>query len=327
MNAPRVSIGLPVWNGEKYIRSALDSVLQQDYADFELIISDNASTDATESICREYAAKDSRIRYYRNEKNIGATRNFNRVFELARGEFFKWITHDDEIADSFIRRCMETFQEAPSDTVLVCSRSQVSDSDGDVFTISQLGMKTSPKPACRLASLISTSPQGHPHPIWGVIRSKTLQKTRLHRTVWADHILLAELAMLGNFVEVPEDLQMWRMHPQNAMKVYRTPRELLGWHDPDKANHRIVLPLWLAVDLEYFRAVRHIPLAPTQRLACYCVAAWFACSRKVWSIRRVLALKTRFKKRFQKLGPQSYHVADRWQNAQEPSRHQTFKRR
>jgi glycosyltransferase involved in cell wall biosynthesis len=87
---PRVSIGLPVFNGEKYLAEALDSILSQTYRDFKLIISDNASTDRTEQICREYAAKDRRIRYYRNEKNIGAPKNFNRVFELSSGKYFRW---------------------------------------------------------------------------------------------------------------------------------------------------------------------------------------------------------------------------------------------
>ena len=89
-NRSRVSIGLPVYNGEKYLEQALISILSQTYTDFELIISDNASTDRTQAICREYAAKDPRIRYYCNEENLGAAPNHNRVFELASGEYFKW---------------------------------------------------------------------------------------------------------------------------------------------------------------------------------------------------------------------------------------------
>ena len=85
MNTPRVSIGLPVYNGEKYLRAALDCVVSQEFKDFELILCDNASTDSTEAICREYAARDPRVRYHRNEKNIGATGNYCRVVELARG--------------------------------------------------------------------------------------------------------------------------------------------------------------------------------------------------------------------------------------------------
>src|SRR4051794_35048945 len=113
IHKPQVSIGLPVFNGERYLASALDCLINQDFDDFELIISDNASTDATESICRDYAEKDKRIRYFRNEANIGATQNYNRVFELASGEYFKWASHDDECHPSLIRRCLETFAESP----------------------------------------------------------------------------------------------------------------------------------------------------------------------------------------------------------------------
>ena len=99
---PRVSIGLPVYNGENFLEFALDSILGQTFQDFELIISDNASTDATESICRRYAAKDSRIRYYRNPNNQGAAQNYNRVFALARGEYFKWAAHDDVCKPNYL---------------------------------------------------------------------------------------------------------------------------------------------------------------------------------------------------------------------------------
>src|SRR6267142_2279410 len=122
MPVPKVSIGLPVYNGEKYLRFALNSVLQQTHDDFELIISDNASTDATQKICREYAAKDQRIRYDRNETNIGAVGNYNRVFELGRGEFFKWASHDDEFHPSLIEKCLKVFEQSPASAVLVFSK-------------------------------------------------------------------------------------------------------------------------------------------------------------------------------------------------------------
>lgn len=99
---PTVSIGMPVYNGEKYIRDALDSLLAQTYTDFELIISDNASTDSTEQICREYATRDARIRYVRQPKNRGAAANFKFVLDEAVGEFFMWAAYDDLWKPSFI---------------------------------------------------------------------------------------------------------------------------------------------------------------------------------------------------------------------------------
>ena len=114
MYVPTVSIGLPVYNGEKYLRLALDCIVQQEFADFELIISDNASTDGTQEICQEYAARDKRLSViFANESNTGAAANFNRVFELAQAEFFKWATHDDEFHFSLIRCCLETFENSP----------------------------------------------------------------------------------------------------------------------------------------------------------------------------------------------------------------------
>jgi glycosyltransferase involved in cell wall biosynthesis len=108
---PLVSIGMPVYNGEKYIRQALDSLLAQDYGHFELIISDNASTDGTAEICREYVAKDDRIRYCRNETNLGAVRNFNRVFELSSGKYFMWAATDNMLSSIFISCCFSLLQQ------------------------------------------------------------------------------------------------------------------------------------------------------------------------------------------------------------------------
>ena len=92
---PRVSIGLPVYNGQEFLEETLHSILNQTFNDFELIICDNASTDRTAEICRSFAKRDRRIRYYRNEINLGAAKNFNGVFFLARGEYLKWSDNDD----------------------------------------------------------------------------------------------------------------------------------------------------------------------------------------------------------------------------------------
>ncbi|MCH9054911.1 glycosyltransferase [Synechococcus sp. PCC 6716] len=92
---PKISIGMPVYNGARYIREALDSLLAQTFTEFELIISDNASIDNTEAICREYAAKDHRVRYIRQSQNLGASANFKFVLDKALGEYFMWAAADD----------------------------------------------------------------------------------------------------------------------------------------------------------------------------------------------------------------------------------------
>ena len=99
---PQVSIGMPVYNGEPFISEALDSLLDQTFTDFELIISDNASTDSTEAICRQYAAKDSRIRYVRQAENLGAPANFQFVLDQAVGKYFMWAAADDLQTPNYI---------------------------------------------------------------------------------------------------------------------------------------------------------------------------------------------------------------------------------
>src|SRR5512145_868606 len=118
---PRVSIGLPVYQGARFIRNALESILAQTHEDFELIISDNASTDGTEAIVRAYAERDRRVKYHRNARNVGAAQNFNRVFSLASGEYFQWVAHDDVLAPACIARCVEVL-DRERDVVLCYGR-------------------------------------------------------------------------------------------------------------------------------------------------------------------------------------------------------------
>src|ERR687897_507571 len=115
--APRVSVTLPVFNGERYLAQAIGSILDQSYRDFELIVSDNASTDGTNDICRSFEAQDRRIRYVRQPRNIGASPNFNICYALASGEFFKWAAHDDYLEPGYLAACVEALDANP-DAVL-----------------------------------------------------------------------------------------------------------------------------------------------------------------------------------------------------------------
>lgn len=108
--APRLSIGMPVYNGEAYVREAIDSLLAQTAGDFELIISDNASTDSTPVICRAYAAKDPRVRYIRQEVNLGAAGNFIFVLKAARYEYFMWAACDDTWSTNWVETLMQDFR-------------------------------------------------------------------------------------------------------------------------------------------------------------------------------------------------------------------------
>src|SRR5215813_2219510 len=118
MREPTVSIGLPVFNGEKYLPSAVSTLLEQDFENFELIVSDNASSDRTQDICQVFAARDRRIRYFRNEENIGLGANHNRTFALARARYFKWAAHDDEFPRAMLSRFVETLEQAAPSVAL-----------------------------------------------------------------------------------------------------------------------------------------------------------------------------------------------------------------
>ncbi len=124
--APRVSIGMPVYNGGLFIREALDSLLAQTFTDFELIISDNASTDGTESICREYADKDARIRYVRQAQNLGAAANFKFVLDESVGEYFMWAAADDVWLPTFVRVCVGLLEKKTSSGMAITGYKAVS---------------------------------------------------------------------------------------------------------------------------------------------------------------------------------------------------------
>ena len=113
-STPKVSLGLPVYNGENFIAQAIESILAQTFTDFELIITDNGSTDRTPKICEAYAARDRRVAYSRNPENLGAAPNFNRAFALSSGRYFKWVAHDDLIAPEFLARCVKVLDNDPS---------------------------------------------------------------------------------------------------------------------------------------------------------------------------------------------------------------------
>jgi len=265
-NEPRVSIGVPVYNGENYIKEALDSILAQTYADFELIISDNASTDRTPEICRAYAAKDPRIRYYRNAENLGGAPNYNRTFELSSGEYFKWAAHDDVLAPDFLLRCVQVLDEHP-EVVLCHPKSKIIDEHGEVIEDYGVHLRTdSPQPYVRFHDLIWVR-----HWCWqifGLIRRSALEMTRLHGSyASSDRVLLIELALLEPFYEIPEYLFFSRRHRHQASHLVRDLHAYATWFDSSKRG-KLVLPASKLV-LEHFRAVSNAPISRTERARCY----------------------------------------------------------
>jgi glycosyltransferase involved in cell wall biosynthesis len=210
-SGPALTIGVPVFNGAEYLESAVESVLAQSFGDFELIISDNASTDGTEEICRAFAARDTRVTYRRNPENVGATANFNLLVPLARGRLFKWATADDVLRPGFLGQCVAAIDADPT-VVLSYTKTDFIDGDGVPLDLEDPGWHlVSDDPAARLSYAIQA---GHfVNAILGVIRIDALRRTRLepaHRG--GDYRLMAELSLLGKFVEVPERLYVRRIH-------------------------------------------------------------------------------------------------------------------
>jgi glycosyltransferase involved in cell wall biosynthesis len=238
---PRVSIGLPVFNGERFLEETLNSLLEQTFTDLELIISDNASTDQTERICRAYAAKDRRIRYYRNEKNLGAAQNYNRVFALATGEYFKWAAADDLCAPDFLKRCVEILDREPQ-VAVSHSRTKIIDAHGRVINYDESRLHLqAPSPSKRFLQLMRSLRKCNT--VFGLIRSSILKRTRLiGNFIASDSCLLAELALYGKFYEIPEYLFFRRDHA-GASSRNRGRDQQLEFFDP-QLKGKLVLPKW-----------------------------------------------------------------------------------
>jgi len=263
---PMVSIGLPVYNGERYISEEIESLLNQTFHDFEIIICDNASTDGTEAICRSYGSSDTRIRYYRNSQNIGAAANFNRTFGLASGKYFKWAAHDDLHAPDFLLRCVEVLDKDPS-VVLCHSEVQFIDESGRYIKNPDrfLPDASSPEAHVRFSELIRMV-----HwclDIFGLMRSDALKRTPLiSNYVGSDRNTLVILALLGRFHRVPECLFFNREHAERSVRKTR-PAFRAAWFDPKNRN-RISLPRWRIL-FEYIKSLSAVELPVKQRMACW----------------------------------------------------------
>jgi glycosyltransferase involved in cell wall biosynthesis len=277
---PRITIGMPVYNGALYLKQAIESVLSQSFADFELVISDNASTDATSEICKEYVGRDSRIVYSCNSKNLGAAENFNRVARMARGDFFAWANHDDLWATTYFERCIVALEKDP-DAVLAYTRSAIIDESGDVtdplfFDLNLTG--SAPQDRLRRFYEImrlfdarqnwgTLEPEGLWIPVYGLIRTRVLQHTRLIGPyISSDTVLLEELAMLGRFIGVDETLFFKRDHPGRSMRACQPFEQRISWFT-GRPSGRWLFPHWKLLG-ERAALIASMEFAPTTKLGC-----------------------------------------------------------
>jgi glycosyltransferase involved in cell wall biosynthesis len=302
---PRLSVGLPVYNGQKYLAEAIDSLLGQSFEDFELIISDNASTDRTADICRRYAEQDRRVRYIRQPRNMGLSPNHNFVVEQARGEFFKWAACDDLYGRDLLLRCVEALDQHPH-VVLAHSWTAAIDATGKVMHAYKYPLATdSPSAPERFRSYLFgssglfESPDAGSRRLvrmgndgivregdeYGVVRTEVLREVAPHDSYHhEDMIVVTELLLRGPFYETPDWLYFRRDHEGRASRSKM--RDRCAILDPRRAKRlrnptvRLVAEyLW-----GYVAAIRRAPLSPADRRACYQELAHWITDRAVSSI-------------------------------------------
>jgi glycosyltransferase involved in cell wall biosynthesis len=302
---PKVSIGLAVFNGENYLKTAIDSILSQTFSDFELIISDNASTDRTEEICRQYAQQDCRIRYYRNSTNIGGSNNENQTFKLARGEYFRLAAHDDFLAPTLIEKCVEVLERNPS--IILCYSTTIKiDERGKSLDAIAQDVATSTVPHKRFRDLA----KHHDCELaYGLVRTDILRKTELQPNYpESDFGFLCELSLYGQFYRIPEPLFYRRYHAEMSGFAYPELLKKMTWHQLNAETQAQKTPSFIDIIkfffyyqgiqiAHYHRIIARAQLNFGDRLFCYFHTTKWLISRpirqflnKTWYLRQKLLL-------------------------------------
>ena len=236
--SPLVSIGLPVYNGERFLEAAAKSLLGQSYRNIELVICDNASEDGTERICAELAQTDSRVRYERLSSNIGALPNHNRVLERSQGDYFMWSSHDDIWDHCYVEKCLQALEATPG-MIAAYSLTGLINENGDwlepMKCTNDLQDKSAPRRFAQLVDLYSMI-----EPVYGVIRMTALREVGLmpmHPA--ADRVVFAGLALRGRIALVPEALYFRRQHAQRSVRIYPKLRDRYVWVRPESTTKKI----------------------------------------------------------------------------------------
>lgn len=278
---PLVSIGLPVYNGHNYLAGAVESMLGQTLRDFELVICDNASTDRTQAICEEFARRDNRVRYFRNERNLGAGPNYDLSFERSRGTFFKWAAHDDLLAPDYLEKAVACLERNP-DAVLCCVGVTEIGPKDEVRRVyaNHLPGIDSPRPSVRFAGMILYRHQCED--FFGLFRRAALVGSDLHGMYsGSDKVLLAEMALRGRCMMVRDPLFLHREHNDRYTRaILLGERDKAGsWQDTLQASTK--KPggslFHLVIYRHLWRIVRKTIHDRRERWACYgqLVRWWF----------------------------------------------------
>ncbi|MGI5212317.1 glycosyltransferase family 2 protein [Plantactinospora sp. CA-290183] len=295
--APRVTLGVPLYNAERYLEGCLDALLAQDYPDFEIVVSDNASSDRTWDICRRYAERDPRIRLYRNPRNFGGHVNYARVVELARGELFKWVAYDDICLPAYLSTCVAALDTAGPQAVLAYPRTVLIDEAGAVIGpyADRLDLRD-PRPWRRVAGVARNINLCHAH--FGVFRMSALRRTGMIRPfLSSDYTLIAEVARLGEIHEVDQPLFLRRMHGGSTRQAKgSTAASALAWYGQE--GRRVHAPrLRMLAETLRMLSTGSEPLGTRLSSAVAFLAAWWA--------RRVRVRLGRLRRRLARRGPTS----------------------
>ena len=310
LSSPLVSIGLPVYNGEDYLAQTLDDWSAQTLGDFELVVVDNASTDATAQVARQHAERDTRVRYVRNERNVGSLPNFNRAFRLsAPAPYFAWSAHDDRHRPDFLRLLVGALV-ADSGASLAYGRSAYVGDDGEPLAYDAglgaflaadgmvyhddraLESDVVGPPDVRFERVLLSTMLNVP--IHGLFRRSVLERSSLHQFYGSDTLLLAEAALAGPFRFVDEPVFAWRLHA--AGTAYMT-REAWAERETGDPAFRAGLPLRSLP--RYLRAVARAGLSPAEAARAYAAVARYV--TRVDKLRRVFVP-----------GPHNYLGLRRW---------------
>ena len=283
---PRVSIGLPVYNGELYLAKSIESILEQTFRDFELIISDNGSTDSTSKICQHFATLDHRVRYYRSDENLGCAWNYNRVFELARGEYFKWIADDDIHLPTFLAEAVAVLDQHPEVLWCFCRHVHIGPDDRvltgsggrAVSFLNPSGWdRMSPKPHQRFQSVL-LSHSGLD--IYALHRRDIVARTGVYQPHYgSEKVFLGELALLGKYHEIPQALFHLRVHSKASGSLY-TDAELQHYIDP-RVQYRFVF-MRLRLLRAHWTAIHRFKLGFVERIRCYLALMRYLCQVSKW---------------------------------------------
>jgi glycosyltransferase involved in cell wall biosynthesis len=226
---------MPLYNREKYVGGAIESHLCQTYTDFELIITDNASTDGSEEICRAYASKDPRVLYFKNPENLGATGNYRRCWELSSGEYFRWTPSDDLVSSNLLELAVDVLDHDPS-VFVAYPRTKLINAEGKVIADFDEGLRLmDDRPSERWKGVHRNLRLGNLH--YGLNRADKFRKTGLMRNYsGGDFPLIAEMSLYGKFYEIPDAYFYRRMH-EEASSALKDGADIMAFYDPKKREN------------------------------------------------------------------------------------------